>query len=125
MLEIRTLTADRGDAGQRLDLVLRRHLTDVRAATRTRVQRWITEGLVTINGARITRSAARTVPGDIVRITVPEAHQPRPVTAEPMPLVVVYEDGDLMVVDKPAGVVVHPTYRNYERTIMNGLLWHA
>ncbi len=126
MLEpVRTLTADRGDAGQRLDLVLRRHLTNVRAATRTRVQRWIADGLVTINGTQVTRSSVRTMPGDIVRITVPEAHQPRPVTAEPMPLVVLYEDNELMVVDKPAGVVVHPTYRNYENTIMNGLLWHA
>jgi len=126
MLEpVRTLMADRGDAGQRLDLVLRRHLTDLRAATRTRVQQWIAEGLVTVNGAAVTRSAARTVAGDIVRIRVPEAHRPRLVTAEPMPLVIVFEDDELMVVDKPAGVVVHPTYRNYERTIMNGLLWHA
>jgi hypothetical protein len=49
-LSIRTVTADRGDAGIRLDLVLRRHLTDLSSATRTRVQSWIESGCVTVNG---------------------------------------------------------------------------
>ena len=48
----RVVTADRGDAGQRLDLVLRRHLSDVASATRTRIQTWIESGRVTINGTR-------------------------------------------------------------------------
>jgi len=55
----RLLTADRGDEGLRLDLVLRRHLTDVRTATRTRVQAWIETGLVTVNGTPVRRVSSR------------------------------------------------------------------
>src|SRR5919107_490177 len=51
----RTLTADRGDAGTRLDLVVRRHLSDLSAATRTRVQSWIEDGRVCVNGSAIRR----------------------------------------------------------------------
>ena len=72
----RVLTADRGDDGLRLDLVLRRHLTDVRSATRTRVQAWIESGLVTVNGAPIRRVSSRAAFGDIVSIALPD-EQPR------------------------------------------------
>jgi len=122
---VRTMTADRGDAGRRLDLVVQRHLSDVGAATRTRVQRWISAGLVTVNGAPITRVSARTAFGDVVQVALPEAHRPRPMDAEPGPLAVLYEDDDVLAVNKPAGVVVHPTYRNTRNTVMNALLWYA
>ena len=68
---IRTLTADRGDAGLRVDLVLRRHLTDVRAATRTRVQAWIGSGKVAINGRIVSRASARAAHGDVVTVRLP------------------------------------------------------
>src|SRR3954451_14248833 len=68
---VRTMTADRGDAGRRLDLVLRRHLTDLNAATRTRVQAWIESGHVTVNGRPVRRVAARAALGDVVRVAVP------------------------------------------------------
>src|SRR5712671_6574374 len=68
----RLLTADRGDAGRRLDLVLRRHLADVDEATRTRVQAWIENGLVTVNGAPVRRVAARAAFGDLVSVVLPE-----------------------------------------------------
>ena len=55
----RVVVADRGDAGRRIDLVLRRHLHDVAGVSRTRVQEWIESGLVQINGRSITRVAAR------------------------------------------------------------------
>ena len=88
MEQVRIVTADRGDRGRRLDLVLRRHMTDLRAVSRTSVQRWIAEGLVMVNGSVVTRAAARTSIGDVVRVSVPLEHQPRPVSAEPLPLVV-------------------------------------
>src|SRR4030088_1567213 len=62
----RVVTADRGDAGRRLDLVLRRHLADVDSATRTRVQTWIANGQVTVNGRAVHRVAARAALGDVV-----------------------------------------------------------
>jgi 23S rRNA pseudouridine1911/1915/1917 synthase len=123
--EVRTFTADRGDAGRRLDHMLRRHLTDLRAASRTRVQRWIADGRVSVNGVRAARASARIASGDLVSVTVPDVHRPLVITPEPRTLQIVYEDEHLVVVDKPAGVVVHPTYRNYDRTIMNALAWHA
>ena len=121
----RVLTADRGDSGIRLDLVLRRHLKDVRSATRTRVQSWIESGLVTVNGASIRRASSRAAFGDIVSIALPD-EQPRAVmAAEDVRLEVLYEDDDLIAIDKPAGLVVHPTYRHTAQTLMNALLWQA
>lgn len=124
-LSARVLTADRGDAGLRLDLVLRRHLTDVGAATRTRVQAWITSGQVTVNGAPVTRAAARAAFGDVVAVTLPDSAPRRIMAAEDVRLNLLYEDEHLLALDKPAGIVVHPSYRNTEGTVMNALLWHA
>lgn len=119
------LTADRGDAGRRLDHVLRRHLTDVSHASRTRVQAWIDDGRVAINGRVVRRAAARASAGDIVTINLPPSIPRPPMAAEQVPLCVLYEDEHLLVVDKPAGVVVHPTHRHLAGTMMNALLWHA
>jgi 23S rRNA pseudouridine1911/1915/1917 synthase len=124
----RILTADRGDAGLRLDRMLQRHLADVRTATRTRVQTWIENGQVTVNGAAVLRPAARTAYGDIVAVALApgDAGAPRGVmAAEDVRLAVLYEDESLLVLDKPAGLVVHPSYRHAAGTVMNALLWHA
>ena len=119
------LTADRGDAGRRLDLVLRRHLAGVETASRTRVQAWIEGGHVTVNGTRIRRVAARAAPGDVVTITLPDGASRRAMVAEDVSLDVLYEDDHLLALDKAAGVVVHPTCRHADGTVMNALLWHA
>ena len=121
---MRSLTADRGDRGLRLDLVLRRHLGDVRGATRTRVQRWIEDGLVSVNGRTVRRVAARAALGDVVTcaVDVPPAV---PMAAEDVPLDVRFEDEHLLIVNKPAGVVVHPAHKQRAGTLMNALLWRA
>jgi 23S rRNA pseudouridine1911/1915/1917 synthase len=121
----RVLTADRGDAGLRLDLVLRRHLTDVHIATRTRVQSWIEGGRVTINGRPVRRTAARAALGDVVTVVLPELAPRRIMAPEEATIEVVYEDHDLLAVNKPAGMVVHPAYKNTTGTMMNALLWYA
>jgi 23S rRNA pseudouridine1911/1915/1917 synthase len=124
----RIVTADRGDAGRRIDLVLRRHLADLDAATRTRVQAWIAEGCVTVNGTPVRRPSVRAAAGDVVAIDVPPAfaRRPRPeMPPEEVPLPVLYEDDHLIAVDKPAGIVVHPTYGHDRGTVMNALLWRA
>ena len=121
----RTLTADRGDAGRRLDLVLRRHLTDISSATRTRVQAWIEAGRVTVNGERVLKTATRAAAGDSIGVLLPDVAPRRAMIAEPVALDVLYEDEQLMVVNKPAGTVVHPAHRNTTGTMMNALLWHA
>jgi len=122
---IRTVVADRGDAGVRLDRVVRRHLTDLPAATRTRVQAWIAGGQVTVNGAPVRRASARAALGDLVAVVVPDPALRRAMIAEPSPLAILFEDEHLLAVDKPAGLVVHPTFRHATGTLMNALLWHA
>jgi 23S rRNA pseudouridine1911/1915/1917 synthase len=121
----RTLTADRGDAGVRLDLVLRRHLGDVDAATRTRVQAWIESGQVSVNGRAVRRVSTRAAFGDVVEVMLPEAAPKRVMMAEERALDILYEDDLLLAINKPAGLVVHPAFRNATGTLMNALLWHA
>ena len=121
----RLLTADRGDEGLRLDLVLRRHLTDVRTATRTRVQAWIAKGLVTVNGTPVRRVSSRAMLGDAIAVILPDEPPRVVMAAEDVRLDVLYEDDHLLAVSKPPGVVVHPTYKNTTGTMLNALLWHA
>lgn len=89
------------------------------------MQGWIAEGRVAVNGRTVRRAAARAAAGDIILIGLP-APAPRPVMApEAVPLRIRYEDPHLLVVDKPAGLVVHPTHAHAAGTLMNALLWHA
>ena len=119
----RTLTTDRGDVGLRLDLVVRRHLADADEASRTRVQTWIENGQVAVNGRTVRRVSTRAAPGDVVTLWLPAVEPRRAAAAEDIAINVLYEDDDLLALDKPAGVVVHPTYRHAAGTLMNALLW--
>ncbi len=119
------MTADRGDEGLRLDLVLRRHLTDLHRATRTRVQAWIEQGLVTVNGTPVRRVSSRAALGDIVSVVLPDEAPRAAMAAEDVRLDVLYEDDHLLAINKPAGLVVHPTYKHVAGTLMNALLFHA
>src|SRR5690348_17226752 len=92
----RTLVADRGDAGVRLDRVIRRHLAGDAAATRTRIQRWIESGGVTVNGAPATHTSARAACGDVIELAVQQTHARRVMEAEPLALSVLYEDDHLI-----------------------------
>jgi 23S rRNA pseudouridine1911/1915/1917 synthase len=125
MTQPRIVLADRGDAGQRLDLVLRRHLADLSSATRTRVQGWIRAGQVSVNGVAIRRVSARAANGDIVHVHLPAGVVPGEMAAEDTPLDVLYEDEYLLAVAKPAGIVVHPTHAHAAGTLMNALRWRA
>jgi 23S rRNA pseudouridine1911/1915/1917 synthase len=121
----RLVNADRGDAGRRLDLVLRRHLADVDEATRTRVQTWIENGLVTVNGSTIRRAAARAAFGDRIAVQLSEPPPRTIMAAEDIALEALYEDDYLLAVNKPAGVVVHPAFTHPAGTLMNALLGRA
>jgi 23S rRNA pseudouridine1911/1915/1917 synthase len=123
-VDVRMVTADRGDAGRRIDHVLCRHLAGA-GTTRTRVQAWIEDGLVTVNGAPVRRAAARTALGDVIALPAAAEAMRTAMTAEEAPLEVLYEDAYLLALDKPSGVVVHPTYGHEQGTLMNALLWRA
>jgi 23S rRNA pseudouridine1911/1915/1917 synthase len=111
------LVAD-GAAGERLDAWLAGHL----GVSRARVARWIEEGRVTLNGA-VPRKRDRPAPGDhlVVHVPAPEASHLEP---EAIPLAIVHQDDDLLVLEKPAGLVVHPAPGNRSGTLVNALL-HA
>jgi 23S rRNA pseudouridine1911/1915/1917 synthase len=116
---------DRGDAGSRLDKVLLRHLANVPGLSRARIQRWIDAGAVLVNGRPATRPARRVSGRDDVRVEVPELRPRARPLPEAIPLDVLYEDEDLLAVNKPAGVVAHPSYRHPSGTLVNALLAHT
>jgi 23S rRNA pseudouridine1911/1915/1917 synthase len=121
----RVLVADRGDAGRRVDLVVRRHLTDLAHATRTRVQAWIEDGRVTINGRVVRRVSVRAALGDAVVVQLPDEEPREPVIPESGPLKRLYEDDYVLVVNKPAGVVSHPTFLHPRGSLLNIVLHYA
>ena len=117
--------ADRGDAGHRLDRALVRHLASVPNLSRTRLQAWILEGRVRVNGLPATRPADRLALGDEVEVLLPAPPLERPApAAQEIPLTILYEDDWLLAVAKPPGLVVHPTPGHREGTLLNALLWH-
>ena len=106
-----------GDA-DRLDMFLARHVG--LGLTRSQVVRLVDEGQILLNGA-IPKASRRLRPGDCISVTVPP---PRPVDLVPeeIPLNIVYQDGELLVVDKPAGLTVHPAPGHPSHTLVNALL---
>jgi 23S rRNA pseudouridine1911/1915/1917 synthase len=124
----RSWRADRGDAAGRLDRALVRHFAGLPEISRSQVQGWIGAGRVRVNGAVVTRPAGRLAAGDAVEVELPAPPPPRrgtrPLVAQPLPLAILFEDEHLLAVDKPAGLVVHPTGRYRDGTLVNALVWH-
>ena len=118
------LIADRGDSGIRLDRVLMRHLNAISRISRTVAQQWIDNGAVTIDGRTARRPSIRVPQGARVRVQIPAARLRVRPAAEPRTLSILYEDDVLMVVNKPAGMVVHPSYKQSSGTLLNAVLWH-
>lgn len=121
----RVISADRGDAGVRVDRALLRHLADVPGISRTRVQAWIAGGAVLVNDVPADKPAWRLAIGDRVSIVLPDIPARVRPSAEPVPIDILYEDADLLALNKAAGMVVHPSYKNATGTLLNGVLWHA
>ena len=108
------------DNRERLDKFVAAHAGDL---SRTAVQRLIDGGFVTVNGA-VTGAAHKVGQGDEIVVRVPPP-APATVEAENIPLSIVYEDADLIVIDKPAGLVVHPAAGHNRGTLVNAILAHA
>ncbi len=102
---------------------LDRFVADRLELSRTRVQRLVADGRVTVDGRRA-RKSETLEPGSVVLVEVPA---PEPVELEPedIPLHIVYEDEAILIVDKPAGMVVHPAPGHRTGTLVHALLWHA
>jgi 23S rRNA pseudouridine1911/1915/1917 synthase len=104
----------------RLDVYLTHRVEN---ATRNKVQQAIEAGLVLVNGKRV-RSSHQVSPHEVIVVTLqrPPHQEAKP---ENIPLDILYEDDELIVVNKPAGMVTHPAYGNYSGTLVNALLYHC
>lgn len=112
--------ADKGQALLRVDKFLTERLQN---SSRNRVQQAADAGCILVNGRPI-KSNYRVKPLDVVTVVMDRPRYENEVLPEPIPLDIVYEDDTVLVVNKPAGLVVHPGHGNYNGTLVNGLAYH-
>ncbi|MFC5441910.1 RluA family pseudouridine synthase [Rhizobium halophytocola] len=117
----KALIADE-DAAGRLDAWLTQALAG--EFSRNRIKALIEQSAVSINGKPVTEPKRKIMPGDRIDIDLPEPEDPEP-KGEDIPLVILYEDADLIVVSKPPGLVVHPGAGNWTGTLVNALIHHC
>lgn len=120
LYEHHQITADPGQELLRIDKFLMARLPNV---TRNKVQSGIKDGFVKVNGGSV-KPNYKVRPGDVVQVLLPEPPRDEDVVPEDIPLDIVYEDPDILVVNKPAGMVVHPAYQNWTGTLVNALAHH-
>lgn len=120
MFEHFRFVADRGQALIRVDKFL---VDRMEKTSRNRIQQAADAGCIIVNG-KIAKSSYKVKPGDVISIVMDRPRYEFEIIAEDIPLNIVYEDEDLLVVDKPAGLVVHPGHGNYHGTLVNALAWH-
>lgn len=115
-----SFTIEKDMEGTRIDSVLSLLLTDL---SRNYVTRLIEQGNLKVNGEPCTVKKYKVKEGDLAEITIPEPEVLN-IEAENIPLEIVYEDDDLLVANKPRGMVVHPAPGNYSGTLVNALMYH-
>ena len=108
------------ESGERIGALLARLVPGL---TRSAAQRLLEEGLVTLRGVPVKKNR-RTEPGEVYAALLPEPELPEP-EPQDIPLDIVYEDADVVVVNKPRGMVVHPAPGHPDGTLVNALLWHC
>ena len=106
--------------GQRIDRILAEQFPDV---TRSYLQKLIREKCVKIN-EKVIKASAKPAIGDRVSVFFPEAEELQ-IVPEDIPLDILYEDSDLIIVNKPKGMVVHPAAGHYSKTLVNALMYHC
>jgi 23S rRNA pseudouridine1911/1915/1917 synthase len=121
MTQSLVVTVDPTIHGQRLDRGLADALPE---RSRTEIQRWIKDGRVIVHGMAA-KASQKLVTGDVLTIELPDEPQESGVAAEDLPLSIIYEDDDLLVIDKPAGMVVHPAPGHSGGTLVNAVLHHC
>lgn len=121
MDNFREWTAEAEDSGERIDKFITESLEE--DVSRTQIQQWIKEGHLTVNGGQV-KPNYKLAEGDRMQLTIPEP-EALDLAPEAIPLNVVYEDSDVIVVNKPRGLVVHPAPGHYSGTLVNALLYHC
>jgi 23S rRNA pseudouridine1911/1915/1917 synthase len=115
-----SISVDPGQEPLRIDVFLTNRIQN---ATRTKIQKAAQAGNILVNGKAI-KPNYKAKPLDQISIVLPEPPRDTELHAEPMDLDIVHEDDDLLILNKPAGLVVHPGYNNYNGTLVHGLLYH-
>lgn len=119
-MEYFTAAPEKDEAGKRIDVYISQYRDDL---SRSQVQKLITDGKVTVNGKNI-KSNYRLREKDIIDIEIPDP-EPLDIEAEDISLNILYEDSDVIVIDKPQGMVVHPAPGHYSGTVVNALMYHC
>jgi 23S rRNA pseudouridine1911/1915/1917 synthase len=114
------LLVDKGQGAMRLDKYLSLH---VQNASRNKVQNGIDAQAIKVNDL-VAKPSYKVKPGDVITMSLPKPPRNTDIVPENIPLNIVFEDDDLLIVNKPAGMVVHPAHGNWEGTLVNGLLYH-
>ena len=113
------MEVDRGQEPVRIDKYMSEH---VQHSSRNRIQKAADAGFIQVNGTPV-KSNYKVRPGDIITLMLDRPHYDTTIEPEDIPLDVVYEDDQLMVVNKPAGLVVHPGVGNFHGTLVNAIAW--
>lgn len=108
------------DAGIRIDKYLAEQLPDI---TRSYLQKLLKDGSVQMNGKPV-KASAKTVAGAAIELTIPEPEEPE-ILPEDIPLDILYEDSDVILINKPKDMVVHPAAGHYTGTLVNALMYHC
>lgn len=119
-MEYKEITVSGPDAGIRIDKILAKRLPSY---SRSFLQKLLLDGQVTCE-AKICKARDKAREGDILTVAVPEVREPE-IEPEDILLSILYEDADVIVVDKPKGMVVHPAAGHYTHTLVNALLYHC
>ncbi|MCF0070568.1 RluA family pseudouridine synthase [Dyadobacter sp. CY261] len=114
------IVADKGQSLMRLDKYLNLHVAN---ASRTKIQNGIDAEAVRVNGLP-TKASYKVKPFDVVTLSLPQPPRDTEILPENIPLNFVYEDDVLLIVNKPAGMVVHPAFGNWTGTLINALVYH-
>lgn len=120
LFEHHRIVADPGQAPLRIDKFLMDRIAN---ATRNKIQSGINDGFVEVNGQKV-KANYKVKPDDVITVSMPEPPRDTEVVPEDIPLNIVYEDEHLLVVNKEAGMVVHPAYQNWSGTLVNALTYH-
>jgi 23S rRNA pseudouridine1911/1915/1917 synthase len=120
LYEHHRVVADKGQEPLRIDKFL---MNRIENATRTKLQNAAVAGNILVNGNTV-KPNYRVKPFDVITIVLAHPPRDREIIPEDIPLNIVFEDDQLVVVNKPAGLVVHPGYGNYSGTLVNGLMYH-
>lgn len=118
--ELQRLTVSPEDAGVRIDKYLAEQLPDI---TRSYLQKLLKDGSVQMNGKPV-KASTKTAVGAVIALTIPEPEEPE-ILPENIPLDILYEDSDVILINKPKNMVVHPAAGHYTGTLVNALMYHC